>query len=828
MQGENLMKTLALAGAVVLAAAQVVAFDNETAAFYKFTDGEEGTTPTSLENAVDSTRHQGTATIYKYNAAGVGVMSFDSDAPGKYLFDDVSAVTPTAIAQDVQSIHITSETDNYSGGNISFAEIGSMLSGEDEFTIEFFYKLPSTEAKPKGAYAANMTVDVGAGKAINVCTPLTSASDATRCKYVNVFPNDSPWGQSAILPATPLGDDQWHHCALVYSGSVFKVYADYAYSVQMSGTWPLTRLESPAALVFGSGSIGSSQSPAIFHGKVCAVKVTKKALDKNHFLHASDKRHYNFDRTSEQVDMPNAIAFYTFKEGEGKVGEDAISAAFLNDVNGDTFLAEAQNTGTLSYDDEAPGKYVFDGFGYGKTIVASNVMSLCFNNSTVKFKGLATAISKCKDATIEVFWKIDPDDDIPGYKATLSPYVPFKKANAGEAKSPAVYMPLAAPSDESRCKYVRYWDSSSTLGVASDATYPAVLNDGKWHHTALVYSADDHTVRYYADYRLIATIADMYMQELTSDTAVLFGNGSVGHFACLRASDKALSVDELLRVSNDRTCQPETLVRYRLGGPAGMSPSEIPNTAPDFTSANPQQFAWNGGTSPAGEPQTNGNSPVWNAASVGLQVVEDGVQVDTDGSLRLVPTDVSTDGYFVKGPSFRSARGCYLTTSQTIEGFFRFDPNTYANTIVKVFPDRGRSSIANLSNNTSVPVWSLYVDDALKQNAALYLVGRTADGESFSTNVAIGSALTARWHRFVVVYDEDVPSISVWLDDDKVIDLPLAAKLDFTDARYYTFGDGGNNQPFAGSFDEIRISCGVLPFSRFLGVVKGGAVLIVR
>lgn len=820
------MKNLMNMVAVTLVSVQASAFDGETAAFYAFTDGEAGLTPTTLLNAVDSTRHQGTATIYKYNAAGVGVMSFDADAPGKYLFDDVSTVTPTAIAQDVQSIHITSETDNYSGGNISFAEIGSMLSGEDEFTIEFFYKLPSTEAKPKGAYAANMTVDVGAGKAINVCTPLTSASDTTRCKYINVFPNGSPWGQSAILPATPLGDDQWHHCALVYSGSVFKVYADYDYSVQMSGTWPLTRLESPAALVFGSGSIGSSQSPAIFHGKVCAVKVTKKALDKNHFLHASDKLHYNFDRTSEEVDMPNAIAFYTFKEGEGKVGEDAIGAKFLNDVDGDTFLAEAQQTGTLTYDDEAPGKYVFDGIGYGKTIVASNVMSLCFNNSTVKFTGLATAISKCKDATIEVFWKIDPTDAIPGYKSSFAPQVPFKKGNAGDARSPAVYMPLASLSDAARSKYVRYWES--TLGVSSDATYPTALNDGKWHHTALVYSEDSHAVKYYADYKLVATVADMYMQELVSDTGVLIGQGFVGRFACLRASDKALSADELLRASSCRTCQPETLVRYRLGGPAETSPSAIANSAPSFRSANPRQFTWDEEESPAGVPQSNGNSPVWSAASAGAHVVEEGVPLDADGSLRLVPTDVTTDKTFVNGPSFHTARECYLTTSQTIEGFFRFDPTTYANTVVKAFPDRDRCSIVNLNNNKSIPVWSLYVNNALKQSAALYLVGKTADGQSFSTNVALGSALNARWHRFVVVYDEKIPGISVWLDCDKVIDLPLAAKLDFTDARYYVFGDGGNNQPFAGLFDEIRISCGTLPPSRFLSVIKLGMVLIVK
>lgn len=822
------MKYLMSVAAVTMLAVRAVAFDTDTAAFYAFADGEAGTTPTTLVNAVDAARHQGTAAIYKYNAAGVGVMSFDADAPGKYLFDDVSAVTPTAIAQDVQSIHITSETDNYSGGNLSFAEIGSMLSGEDEFTIEFFYKLPSTEAKPKGGYSANMRVDVGAGKAINVCTPLMSASDATRCKYVNVFPDgDSAWGQSAILPATPIGDDKWHHCALVYSGSVFKVYADYAYSVQMNGTWPLTRLESPAALIFGCGSFVPGRS-AIFHGKVCAIKVTKKALDKNHFLHASDKRHYAFDRTSEEVDMPNALAFYTFKEGEGSVGETAIGAKFLNDVNGDTFLAEAQQTGTLTYDNDNPGRYVFDGDGYGKSVVASNVMSLCFSNSTVKFTRLATAISKCKDATIEVFWKIKPTDNIPGYKSSFAPQVPFKKGNAGDARSPAVYMPLASLSDADRSKCVRYWEK--TLGVSSDATYPTALNDGKWHHTALVYSEDSHTVKYYADYKLIATVADMYMQELATDVGVTIGNGFVGRFACLRASNRALDVDELLRVSNDLGCQPDVWVRYRLEGPAGVRPNTVPNTAPSFASRNPQQFAWSDANVGDGQTLVDGvaEKPSWNDAAAGTQIVEDGVETSANGSLFLAPAATSSSGVFVDASYFGSAYGAVLEMSQTVEGFFRFDPETYAKTVSSLFPNRDRCSIVNLNNGTSVPVWSLYVSNALKAGTALILTGKLADGTAFSANFALGKPLTARWHRFAVVYDEENLRISVWLDANRVIDQALAAKLDFTKATYYVFGGGGNNQPFAGCFDEIRISRGALPSTRFLDVVKPGMVLIVK
>ena len=819
--------------ATCVAGLGAVAFDTQTAAFYAFKEAVPGTTPETLVNATGDDTYEGTASVYNDGETGVGSMAYDSDAPGKYIFEDVTVDFPEAVATDVQSIHLSSATDAYSGGLLSFANVATLVSGLENATIEFFFNIPADEPN-QHSYKANLGFKVnGDENMIGLAVPRDSSAAGQK---VSLFEKSSRWGKYTAERSAALADCKWHHLAIVKTGNSYVAYLD-SNGEAVDASDPVTCASSAVAsepFYFGSGSYLGYK--CVFHGKVSCLRVSKTALSPARFLRASNLEHYYALREGEEIEMPDALAYYTFKEGLGRAGESASGDSLVNDIVSSNYMAIVTADGETSYCDDSPGPYVFDGLGY-KDAFTTNPLSLNLQGGNVEIRHLATAVSKLSEATIEFFWKIDPSVSETHFGKVLDPGFTIRDTAAAQDVTPYLVTPLGRR-DSNYGNQVRFWTANSVESCLV-SRYPAHVIDGKWHHVAVVYS--NETWRLYADY-----VAGKRMPEETEATwsasvnalaedlpMQLGAKGYNGKISCLRVSKKALDANRMLRVSQLPTCIAPTVYHFPFeeivpgSAVTAVAPS---NDAPLFAAYNPTQYSWGTETTMSCAWESNGNAAVGSGKRPCAQVragASGSVAADCV-SVFLEPNAVGAST-FAAGPGIKGKYGFFIDGSQSAEGFFRFDLATYQATVGQAFgTQRNRVSLINLEDGSSNPPWSLLVEKCNESNPVLHLDCKIAGGEVKKFSYPLGASFADRWHHFAVTYDAKANKVSAWYDREKVIEETLSAPLDFSNAVQYHIGKGGNNQPFAGNMDEIRLSYGVLDAEDFIHKVRGGMLLIYR
>jgi len=134
MNTNKLFASLALA--VFATTSSSVAFDADTLAFYAFKDGTAGSAVGETTNSVGLESFVGTAQKGKGNDS----LTYDADAPGKYVFAGLDAAEP--LASDVQSVSFSpykQTTEGY-GARIRCDWLGTALSSNGDYTVEFFWK----------------------------------------------------------------------------------------------------------------------------------------------------------------------------------------------------------------------------------------------------------------------------------------------------------------------------------------------------------------------------------------------------------------------------------------------------------------------------------------------------------------------------------------------------------------------------------------------------------------------------------------------------------------------------------------------------------------
>ena len=835
------------------------AFDSDTVAFYSFKDGTGDVGDMTIANEIDSTKYAGSATVVSVSS-GTGSVTFDDDVPGKYIFTDVSweGGLPEPVCVNPKSIYLTSSTDDLSGGRLEFADIGTALSGMSEGTIEFFFKIPSDETYLRNytpAMAVNLGLQDAGGTNRQLCATLPMQNYQTdsndRRRIASLYASGRAWGSYATA-IYPLNDGRWHHLAITMKvaeggSATFTIMVDHTYFNTLTG-YSVFEMSSSNPFRIGSAISGLTST---FHGKISCLRLSRKVLTTDEMLKASNCVHYHWYDPQDRIDMPDTIAFYTFKCGEGS--KDGVSVGnkayiFNNILNENVMdyvgyarigLGDTDQNGDLVFDSDAPGPYIFTNNTYGAVACVTNPMSLYFSGTNtrafVEFADIGTALSTQNEYTVEFFWKMPVDVHEPQYSVTMLSNCGLINPDGQRETYLYYYMPLTtrASGDTTRSREIRI--TGSTSGVSTHVmgkTYPEPPEDGLWHHLAFTYS--NGTIRVYADYGAPNTSTGWSQETVTTSKPFNLGNAYYrGKIALLRVSKKALSVENMLHASTLPTYLPDTMVRWRLDGTAGVSTTEVTNTAPTFQSFNTNQYFLSAET--YAMDYASASPPVvaakYSASRPGRLVVDTmtGDELANGTSLyrQSTPKGQASD-LFASGPNLRTSQ----TTggnSVTVEGFFKFDYNGYLERIGNLFNEtRHRVSLMVHNRQNGFDPWRLYLDSVKGNNPQLVLFVSYPDGTYYSYSYNIGVGIRNRWRHYAVVYDVEGLNISAYCDHEKVINVDLTGPLASDTNRYFVFGSAGNNQPFDGWIDEVRVTRRPLTSDEMLHVVPSGTIMSFR
>ncbi len=846
---KNLIKVYLVAFAF-----SATAFDADTIAFYPLNEGTPGESMVGQSvafNYIDSSSCPVDATTTTY-ADYTGSVLWDSDRPGKYVFDRLYAPEqyPVAVYTNPASANITGPSAKIeAGGFLTFnglaGQFNKAIAENGQATLEFFWRIPDGEtprtwARAAMIYGSYMNSDVQYDS-IALAFPL-DATDTTannRDKQVRISYISSPWGYPATTAENHVGE--WVHLAVVYTNGGFYVYNNYeASSVKLACTMANPENPGDFAFKFGCGKNDATSSNEGYRGKISCVRVTGRALDIKDFLRCSDVEHYY-----DQYAVPQAaamdehvMAFYPFdgRDAGSSVKDVPICSAVAPEKH-IGILSNLRSGATVTFDADRPGTYIFTNSAVGAVAVYTNPASIKFsgvpNESGMKglsgnlaFSDIMTELSQKSEGTVELFWKVCETNTNPSWQNVL----PWNTEPLGCAGAFGVSLPLEAgnrTSDYSRTVRMMDYGEASASSRRVNYLYPGYLTDGLWHHVAMTYSNGYY--RLYCDYTYAGvTSAQMLHTPQTTSKPLDFGNNCYNGFvSCIRVSDKALGPTEMLRASNCAGYIPESDVvfhwRFNNGAP-GSNVSSITNDADiSFNNFNPQLYlrlGANGTVSKSGD----NTYPVYVQDKWKKLVLdgENGSVMTNLGSVHLVADTIkqgSSGSYsFNSGPGLDSQKEHLVNGSFTAELFAKVDYEAFCEHVTDIFPNRPRATLmVHTIKNTNNGAWNLFLN-SLTSTPVVTLCLDTSGNASDFTNLfgRVGVPLRTGWHHYAVVYDAENLLVNLYVDWKCVDSATLPRPLRTDEGEKYAIGHLGNNNAFDGWIDEVRVTKAVLPPSRFL------------
>ena len=518
------------------------AFDDNTIAFYGFGEGVAGETAygKTVLNAVDASAHPGSVLLVGDGTAAD--ITFDGDVPGRYVF----VGTPTASSKPVysglksiNSYYLGSDTgvNALNGGEIDFAGLATALSSNEEFTIEFFYKIPVDQAgieriKPMMSFDLQSEVvylptSTSQGRRemqlfLNMKYSFQTGSFArprigTSWGFNNTFRIfNYGWTGSGC---TDLADGEWHHIAITYSGGAYVMWCDYYSTSSADSNWGAGSLS--GTLYRAGHEPQTIQRPlklfnGIFRGKVAGLRVSRGVLDRSQFLRAFDFPdthtlfHWKFDGAAEESlpsvvtnDAPNyamSLANQFCRKGD---------CSSLMALTGNGLRMDSDNGTAPAYSSSVWRKYVC----IGKEVVSTNRASAYFRPDSISSVNPGISVSRSAidftyggDFTLEAFVRFDFDSwrERIGDSAEGEKYVDIFGVRIANGYLCRLYAVVNAQGDFVGLNNTVVKNAGGTKSASDLRLFKA----GRWHHVALVYDSSTKTFTTYVD-RVAAISLDM-------------------------------------------------------------------------------------------------------------------------------------------------------------------------------------------------------------------------------------------------------------------------------------------------------------------------------
>ena len=257
------------------------------------------------------------------------------------------------------------------------------------------------------------------------------------------------------------------------------------------------------------------------------------------------------------------LAFYSFKDGAA--GSSAASASLANaaapsSLEGTVTLYSSDASAAAAFDADAPGARIYSSYRPSaellcvapQSISISSDLGAVAKGASISFANASTELSHhhATGFTIEYFFKIENGASWNAYaaKANLSIY---KDASSDTTKIFSLYLPCE-DAKTVRCGVGGY--SNGKEMYARNANLTAV-NDGKWHHVAIVQTtggANGYLEVWYDRTRYINVAVPVSLSRTEVDDGKALSlacNAFVGKIACVRMTARALDKDDFMYAS---------------------------------------------------------------------------------------------------------------------------------------------------------------------------------------------------------------------------------------------------------------------------------------
>lgn len=705
--------------------------------------------------------------------------------------------TPLAIHFSSQYSHIAS------GGSIDLKGLARALhnTGKKRFTIEVFWR--SSESRD--------------------LAPLVSFHDRFRGRLATgSYDNYIALYNRTASSEYKLGDydylryQGWRHWALTVdatsdSTGVGCIYYDYVKMGEKTD-FVLTS-DGCADIRLGAtlwDSAGTREGGNCVRGDMTCIRVSDDVLAPDQFMRMG------------------VAAFYPF--GDGAAGTE-VGTVTNSIVAGDaTGTAGAANKMPM-FSSDRPGRYIFSSADKHE-LIGSDIQSIDFgmkdaytqSHGFIDMAGLAgrlMMVSRPHNGfTIEFFFKRES--------------VGWGNLHALAMEAPVGDRIGVRVNSADVLEDTRYSYESSRKSTTCSNSGESFLNDGRWHHVAMVVGQTSASqvqyrgVSIFLDYFQDAASVPGWIQyraggsrwEAWNDAPLTLGhyvnhladkNGFIGKIAALRVTSKELTPDRFM-VASDTLDEPasETLFRWRFE--EGAKDAPVTTVA---SSDNTETWA-SGGVTSFG---SGAVAPLFSALRVAGRVKLGETMFEDRRSIATVASD-ATRGVALENKTW-CGLPCLHPKSWTMEVFVKSDSSVRASEAVLV----GRGRI-DPGAGTARSDWALALQPDGKLALKGYRTGESAIAFAYSD---LGTTIDdGRWHRVEVTYDGDANRCNVWLDDARILDQVLeSALVDSLDARYQ-FASGGGFCGFGGLMDEIRFVGRVLNPDEFAVPSPSGLIFVFR
>ena len=467
------------------------------------------------------------------------------------------------------------------------------------------------------------------------------------------------------------------------------------------------------------------------------------------------------------------------------------------------------------------------------TIHSETVKSLSFsgdpaNSGTVRLLKADTtkALKEMMSCTCEVFFKLPSDSEAIETRRAKDMLFPLVDWGSPDEKGFGWFFGLRKDNSSSGFyPFLRTRYHNGTVAVQPDDLQPKTyITDDKWHHLAVIITADTSantaTVKLVLDYTTLAstkTLSNFYgfHNNNTGNFPFLVGadlwrsiNGTknccfMGEIAEVRVSNTALTADKLLRPLPAGPVDADTLVYLPMGDSGWFgspSKSNYKNIYHGILNAAPTA-AW---------------TPHWlfnSSSSVSYPaVVDDAIErkvrngylattdYDDDKSMQFSRALVSGQyqGHVVQIPY----EGKGLTgDSFTMEWFFKTD---------------GQVPSGN-SINSYTFLQNKFAKIMINQANGFLLTRLVPNQGDYTDNNSAVRVDDGKWHHYALVYNVDQGSgtIAAYLDYGKIFSKGFTLTPSTT-AGFYFGGEGQSKQAFSGCLDDFRITRRALRADEFL------------
>ena len=859
------MKLAVLLGMVAVGAMSVLADGGtEAIAFYGFKDAAPGTdaTTVTLVNAVDASQYAGTVTTFG-TAETESAATFSDDAPGAYIYSS-SRRGAKIICEHPQSIHLSAVKNSTGcGGTIAFADIATELSKHHDtgFTVEFYFKAVEG-SDPYYPYSSTLQANCGYTKvsggaltSFNIYAPCDSIS---KLRYgFGGYGSSYPGNSAGSKNLTKIHDGKWHRLALIETAPDETGAQKIMFYVDGSRNIDLTIPAADITLTERTDSVAYSLGLDHLCGKYACVRMTSRALETDELMTIGGRA---------PVAMPEGtVAFYPFDEGVP--GESAVGETVFNVLDPlcekGTVTLGTKTGAAVTFDADAPAKYIFDGDAYKATVVYTNPASLKFTSEedggsgSVSFAGLGALTSRYHENghTVEYFLKMD-DDAFAGYGASLVAVCGYVEKEGSAAGGLNLYMPFAKTYSSGRefryalTSYSGHTTTSSVLGYN-------LWNTG-WHHVALVErktvtpatgelpETTNTALSVYVDYAQRGSLSIYGTTLLTGSQAISLCNSCHhGKYSCLRVTDHALEPNEFLHASNCETYWPKTAYRWTFDGTAGETVGVESNAAPSFAELNPGLYisrdAFSGDSKSSAGVRARPTRPR-------LALVDEGdgeAASRTNAACAKLFSDPGSDSGFRYGPTIETTldKNARLQEGDfTVEGFFRFAQRDWVETAASYPKGRPRLSIWSCLyySSPAIDYWDLSLHSLTSSQHLFRLTARTVtDAESQTVGSVSVSSPTGDYlndekpHHLAVTYEEKTCRLVLYYDYRPILTNQLRSAIAWdSHSPALSIGNGPtlSNNMFHGFVDEVRYTRECLTPDEFvrLDPIPVGFLLLFR